>query len=134
MSKDLIHLTGEYWGVKVPKGAIAWRVDISGYLLFELPEPGINGEFYYDDWKPGQWEIVVLAKDITEEIAKGICLGQKIKNAQLRLENIIYPKYDEEFDGEIQCCLTALESFQSLLKSKNLNPSTTLIIKLLNNG
>lgn len=126
-NSDIIHLTGEYWGVKVPLTAYDFKVNNEYGVLWYMIPP-LRG-YSTEELPEGSWEIVVLAKDITEEIAKGICLGQKIKNAQLRLENIIYPKYDEEFDGEIQCCLTALESYHSLLKSKNLNPETTLIIK-----
>lgn len=115
--------------------------EINGYLLVSLPDNfrtyglgiaamnrGLNYIAYdtpnsFVDERivlpKGNYSIIGLAKDLTEEQWKGIVESKKTFG---------YRKHDA-VNGEYQWTARALQSGHSLLKANNLNPNTTLILK-----
>lgn len=118
----LIHLIGEYYGIEVLEGAKGFKVErwISApHLIIEMPlTPDLDPD-YYIPLPPGNWQVIGLAKDCTEEDWKKI------------VRYIPYGNLDRWVDYEFKdsVCYKAKESGFSLLKSKGLSESNTLIIK-----
>lgn len=114
-------LTDKAASIQWAKDAIKARIDKAGYVIFEMKEPGINGEYYYDDQKPleGKWKILGKSSELTEDQWREVV--EKIMPFG-RVER--WKDYEFTESG----FYTAIESGQSLLKSKNLEPETTLIL------
>lgn len=127
------------------------------FLLVELPERAENFELakgqydyeccleiYYDNdfsiWgkigmmkritldAPGSWQIICKASEATEAQAKEIVESRKIKKSWDDRLSLVYCNYINH-DWHDKYMDTALESLHSLLRSHNLQPETTIILK-----
>jgi hypothetical protein len=112
---NLTHLAGDYWGVSVPedaKGFLLTNIQVDTDLIY----PNGYGTFnYVCTLPPGQYELIGVSDELTEEECRGIV--QKFHNGP-------YRDYDREYfdpaDDQMPFHLSALESFHSLLRSKGL--------------
>lgn len=131
MDKQVIQLLDGVIGVVVPESSYMWTV--VGNELLMVPHIGLSARKKYYDLPPGQWQIVGLGNQLTEEQWKGIVEWYEDSN-----DSSYDPQYNETTyfnvfkdyvtgdEGEVD---TATESGLSLLTSKGLKPENTLILK-----
>jgi hypothetical protein len=128
---QLIQLTGNHYGITVPEGAQYYRLEYSANgeiceLIFyrdcdDIDFPDEIDEFKIVDLPAGSWQLICMARDISEEMAKGIVttgLNGLYKNYDTWIDMSGFEDYDK-----------AVDSLRSLLASKGLNPETTLLIE-----
>lgn len=132
---NIIELTDNVIGVRVPSDARDFRVcngpNYWVHYLCEIEYPGA-GDLYMG--KPvlieipeGNWKIIAISTEITEEQAKGIVL--KIKFGRMDLFKNYTANNCRDFRDIVEVSFdTALESFRSLLKSKGIQ-EPVLILK-----
>jgi hypothetical protein len=115
-----IHIINILYGITVPEGAQNFRAVET--------EQGTKGIFYdtklATSWialPPGNWQLICMARDTSEEMAKGIVttgLNGLYKNYDTWIDMSGFEDYDK-----------AVDSLRSLLTSHGLNPETTLLIQ-----
>lgn len=118
----ITELTDSCIGVKVAE-KIHSPIILKNELSYYTPR-ALSPIKIYDDLPLGSWELIGLAKDLTEDQWKGVVevLNTFVGDNGQRID--VFVDYDNNFE-----CDTAAESGLSLLKSKSLNPGTTLILK-----
>lgn len=129
MDKQVIHLLDGVIGVVVPDDANSFGIDHTGDIFYEYDvvanENMRTGWIGLQSLPPGQWQILGLGHQLTEEQWKGIVERQRGQG--------LYWHYNIRGSslGQYGAFLldTATKSGLSLLKSKSLDPSTTLILK-----
>ena len=116
---------GEYLFVEVPEDAvefeiydkeslplaiIVYRKDPKGLFTPGIPEP---------HWPIplGNWQIISHAKDITKQQTKGVVVIDRLK----------YGAY-KDYLNEKEVCFTAIESFESLLRSHEMKKESTIVL------
>lgn len=117
---ELTNLLPGIVGVVVPKGAKIYRVHQlkTNWLLLH------NSDFEAIPLPPGNYELVGLGNDLTEEQAAGIVESRY--NGYADYESDGYFGMDRYGNYH---AFPALVSFSSLLRSLNLDPGTTVILK-----
>lgn len=136
VESNVIHLTGDFWGVKVNGSGFnytlfgGWSIDQIRYTT--MPSPG-RFKQYVVNIPPGMWSILSLAKDLREEQWGGIVewYTDSHDSSYDPMYNVttyfdVFKDYVTGDEGELA---TATQSGHSLLVSKNLDLNTTLIIK-----
>jgi hypothetical protein len=108
----MIQLTDKLHSVEVPKGSKPDLI-IDGNILHVIFPDKTNHAIALP---PVEWEIISLASEMTEEKLEDIIPGQNFAD-----DEVLYPKYNSK--GEVLAsdfCGTRLESFRSLMQSKDL--------------
>lgn len=123
---------------------------IDNIVSVEVPEDATNvqymkptnrlrfftGEMYKDkkgypyakwiDLPPGNWQLLFLSNEVTEEEARGIVLNFKPRGFSSGAPRE-YKNYLSKPDDYTGWFKSAIESFQSLLKSKNLTGNFAIL-------
>lgn len=120
----MIHnLTDNSIAVDVPEDAYGFQIPYNLSILgYQLPPLRAN---FSIDIPEGNWEILGRPEEMEEEQAQKIIEEPKLgyyKNYEDKRA------YDEFIWLDIFIIRTAIKSFQSLLKSKNLNPESVIIL------
>lgn len=129
MDKQIVELTDGVIGVVVPESSYMWTV--VGNELLMVPHIGLSARKKYYDLPPGQWQILGLGNQLTEEQWKGI-VGISHENVKIDwdvVEEWVYGNIYKDYELKDSLYYTATESGLSLLTSKGLKPQNTLILK-----
>lgn len=98
------------------------------HFEWEYPVDGDDpGTYDCVDLPPGTYQLIGLAAELTEEQKKGICIPVRRPS-----EPVYYKLYNEPEDeqGDTPVATTDVNrAFLSLLRSHNLKPETTVVIK-----
>lgn len=113
---NIIELTDNVIGVVVPNDSVSASTIYPHAVLFKGESGALTSISLPYSWHDGNWSKVALSTNITEEQAKLITPS---------LISSIY-NIESEYFSLIE--ISALESFQSLLKSKGIN-EPVLILK-----
>lgn len=122
----ITQLTQNSIGVQVPEGAEDIRVRPTNCLNYQV---GVVIEC--PDLPEGNWKILGLGKDLSEEQCKSIV--EEIVDNKFQVKYPDYyqkepTKYKWEKELKKMGFINALASFESLLKSKGLQGENTLIL------
>lgn len=104
--------------VEVPEGAHTFSIGFAtGRLCYSPKGSAINT--IYTDLPPGNWSILGRPNELSEEQWKKVVTAEKTFG---------YPSYGQIPNGSYQWFAKPSESGQSLLKSKNVNPESVIIL------
>lgn len=120
----ITQLTERAIAIKVPEGSEMYTIHENKLLL--LFSGGQSARKKWCDLPPGQWQILGIASELTEEDWK------KVVELVGGWSNVIYYDYNttaRDYRDIVEAAFkTATQSGQSLLASKNLPMESTLIL------
>lgn len=124
----MIHtLTLKAIAVWVPKGVYKHEI----FYKCVVTRDGIGASVYSDNLPPGSWSILGKGNELTEDQCKGIV--EEVVDNKFQVKYRDYwqkepTKYKWEKELKKMGFINALSSFESLLKSKNINPDSVIIL------
>lgn len=129
----ITELTDNCIGVGVPLDATDFQTHVLGgiqKLVFssQIQDPlKCGGDMLR--LPDGSWELIGLAKDLTEDQWREVVELMKYKEIDKLYYSFSYKIYGKVKPGGAYGTQKSIESGLSLLKSKSINPDTTVILK-----
>ena len=121
----IIRLINDFYAISVPSNA--YKAKIAGKTLEGYKD---TGAIYWDRELDAEYEFMFLTNSATEEQMAGIVEIMDYQQINKVYKEQVFKRYGNIRAGGVYICETALESFNSLLQSKNLKGNFAVLKKI----